>query len=237
MKYIALLLFFCFSASFISGQNITGPELLQKSIDYHDPNTNWQKLDTKFSIVSSTPERKDRIRSVYLNNVKGHFTMHSNSDPSVFYSVSPATVSIELDGSSDISEEEANKYRANIKGAKMFRDYISYLYGLPMKLKDPGTIIHAEVIDTVFYTIPSLRLKVSYEAEVGGDTWYFYFDKMDYSLKAYQFFHDESKNDGEYILLEGEETVQGIKMPKVRKWYYNSDGKYLGTDTLKASDE
>ncbi|MDG1661471.1 MAG: DUF6503 family protein, partial [Winogradskyella sp.] len=30
-----------------------------------------------------------------------------------------------------------------------------------------------------------------------------------------------------------EETVSGIKMPKIRAWYYNKDDKYLGTDTLE----
>ena len=52
-------------------------------------------------------------------------------------------------------------------------------------------------------------------------------------MEVYQFFHDESKNDGEYILLTGIETINGIKIPKKRDWYYNKDEKYLGTDLLK----
>ncbi len=40
-------------------------------------------------------------------------------------------------------------------------------------------------------------------------------------------------DSGEYILLTDEETVNGIKMPKIRAWYYNKDDKYLGTDTLE----
>ena len=52
-------------------------------------------------------------------------------------------------------------------------------------------------------------------------------------MEVYQFFHDETKNDGEYILLSGIEIIDGIKMPKVRAWYTNKEEKYLGTDTLK----
>ena len=73
---------------------------------------------------------------------------------------------------------------------------------------------------------------MSYDETVGKDTWYFYFDKNDYRLRHYQFYHDEANNDGEYILLSEEAVVQGIKMPKVRAWYTNGDDRYLGTDVL-----
>ena len=55
-------------------------------------------------------------------------------------------------------------------------------------------------------------------------------------MEVYQFFHDESKNDGEYILLTDEEIINNIKMPKIRAWYTNKDNEYLGTDILKTSN-
>ena len=72
---------------------------------------------------------------------------------------------------------------------------------------------------------------------MGKDTWYFYFDPSTFALEVYQFYHDESKNDGEYILLSGEETVQGIKIPKTRAWYTNQANEYLGTDVLSLPKE
>ena len=51
-------------------------------------------------------------------------------------------------------------------------------------------------------------------------------------MEVYQFYHEEEKNDGEFILLSGLETVNEIKMPKKRAWYYNKGEKYLGTDIL-----
>ena len=79
-------------------------------------------------------------------------------------------------------------------------------------------------------------MKVTYKKEVGNDIWYFYFDPSTYAMEVYQFFHDESKNDGEYILLSGMETINGIKMPKNRAWYYNKDDKYLATDVLNGKE-
>ncbi|MCV6629519.1 MAG: DUF6503 family protein, partial [Flavobacteriaceae bacterium] len=62
---------------------------------------------------------------------------------------------------------------------------------------------------------------------------YFYFDPDTYAMEVYQFFHDETKNDGEYILLTETKEISGIKMPKNRAWYYNKDNTYLGTDKLQ----
>jgi hypothetical protein len=45
-------------------------------------------------------------------------------------------------------------------------------------------------------------------------------------------FFKETNNSGEYILLSGTETINKIKMPKVRAWYYNKGNNYLGTDIL-----
>ena len=101
-----------------------------------------------------------------------------------------------------------------------------------MKLKDAGTIIHKKVALKKFKGKDYLVLKVSYEKEVGEDTWYFYFDPSTYAMEVYQFYHEEEKNDGEFILLSGLDTVNGIKMPKKRAWYYNKGEKYLGTDFL-----
>jgi hypothetical protein len=57
-------------------------------------------------------------------------------------------------------------------------------------------------------------------------------------MEVYQFFKtdvngNQNNLSGEYILLSEEMVVNGIKMPKVRAWYYNKDDTYLGTDILK----
>ena len=73
---------------------------------------------------------------------------------------------------------------------------------------------------------------MTYEAEVGEDIWYFYFDPANYAMIGYRFYHDESKNDGEYITLDGETIVNKIRFPQTRKWYINADDTFLGADIL-----
>jgi len=101
-----------------------------------------------------------------------------------------------------------------------------------MKLKDPGTKIHEKVKMIKFQDKNCWQLKVSYAEPVGHDTWYFYFHLKTYALVGYRFYHDESKNDGEYIILEDEIQINDIRFPRDRKWYFNIDDKFLGMDYI-----
>ena len=62
-------------------------------------------------------------------------------------------------------------------------------------------------------------LKVTYEEGVGSDTWYVYLDRETPALVGYRFYHREAKGDGEYVLLEGEATGGGLRLPRQRAWY------------------
>lgn len=223
--------FLCACISF--GQELSGDELLQKAIDFHDPKGNWQTFKGGFQVMMKTPNSGERISDIHINLPKEEFILDvSRGSNSYTYRIEKDSCKISLNGSSKISAEDKEKLRLSAERGSMMKNYYTYLYGLPMKLKDPGTLVNEKVEKTVFKGKEYLVLKVNYTETVGKDVWYFYFDPSTYAMEVYQFYHDQSKNDGEYILLEGMETVNEIKMPKTRAWYYNKDDKYLGTDIL-----
>lgn len=229
--------FFLCLASLISlasfGQELTGQKLLEKAIEYHDPNNTWTSFEGNLNIIMSTPDGKERISDITLNLPNEYFQHTSTKDTiTLKQTLNKGACELMLNGSNNMSDEDKKTHRLNCERANMYKNYYTYLYGLPMKLKDPGTIIDPKIQKKTFKGKEYLVLKATYEKEVGGDIWYFYFDPQTYVMQVYQFFRDESKNDGEYILLTGEEEVSGIKMPKTRAWYYNKDDKYLGTDVL-----
>ena len=185
----------------------------------------------------STPDSKERVSDIVLNIPQQYFQLTSVKDGvTLKQTLDRGQCELMLNGSTSISEEDIKTHRLTCERANMMKNYYTYLYGLPMKLKDPGTILDSKTQKKTFKGKDYLVLKATYEKEVGDDIWYFYFDPNTYAMEVYLFFHEEAKNDGEYILLTGEEEVSGIKMPKTRAWYYNKDDKYLGTDVLtKAS--
>jgi len=211
-------------------------ELLEKSIQYHDPQGNWPKFNAALNLASERPNGPTRMRYVTINNTNGGFTMQTERDSlKLEQGIANDSCYAKINGEVASDTAKIKKYRLQAKRTRLMRDYFGYLYGLPMKLKDQGTIIEEKVNKVEFQGKEYLSIKVTYDASVGKDTWYFYFDATTYALSGYRFYHKEEENDGEYITLEGLETIQGIKIPKKRTWYYNKDDKLLGADILQAS--
>jgi len=214
-------------------QEITPAALLAKSIEYHDPNGVWTKLHGNLYITMSYPDGQRRFSKIEIDMPREYFRLTSKKDGiTIEQTLEKGDCSIKLNGKSYISEEDRKAHRLTCERAVTMKNYYLYLYGLPMKLKDPGTRINPKVETKSFKGKEYLVLKVTYEEHVGKDTWYFYFDPSTYAMEVYQFFHDESLNDGEYILLDGIEEIKGMMIPKKRSWYTNKENKLLGTDLL-----
>ncbi len=206
---------------------------------YHDPEDRWSVFRDSLNIQLETPDAPDRLSTIYIDNKSGSFYVKASRDSSIVeYEVGKDSCLVKWNSSSDFSIAEAEEYGLTCERAKMYRNYYTYLYGLPMKLKDPGTKLSPEVEFRNFKGKDYSVLRVDYDAEVGTDIWYFYFDPKTHAMEIYQFYRSDEngqpkKNTGEYILLSGEEEIGEIRMPKTRAWYYNKDDKYLGTDMLK----
>ncbi len=236
INYFILLFAFLTSITFF-GQELTGEQLLDKAIAYHDPNGVWETFNGELHITMLTPNKGKRVSEITLNLPKEYYKSEvTKGENTITSTIEKGKCSLKLNGNSNISKKQKDSLRITCERATFMKNYYSYLYGLPMKLKDPGTIITSKTESKSFKGKEYLVLKVTYEKEVGKDTWYFYFNPETYALEVYQFYHDETKNDGEYILLTGESIVNGIKMPKNRAWYYNKNDKYLGIDILNMTN-
>lgn len=216
----------------VQEQNITGEELLKRSISFHDPNGQWNKIKMELVIDQEMPDGSVRPSNVIIDNKRGEFELSFIKNGHLF--------TWKVDGRD--STESYMDYRVVTDSiaydtlglkpdrARRWRNYYSYIYGLPMKLTDKGTNVDQKVQQTQFDGKDVLALKVTYDAAVGKDIWYFYFNPNTYALEGYRFYHDEAINDGEYILINGLEIKNGMRIPKDRAWYTNDQNKWLGTD-------
>lgn len=221
-----------------SAQEMTAKQLLERAIHYHDPEDNWNRFRGVLSVGMKMPNGSERLSQISIDLPNQYFKLSTvKNGRTVEYGVTNSQFLLSLDGKSDFTEEEIKTFNLTEARTKFMQNYYTYLYGLPMKLNDPGTILDAAVEKRDFLGKEYLVLKVKYEEGIGKDSWFFYFDPTTYALKAYQFYHDETKKDGEYILLSDEQIFSGIKIPKVRAWYTNKDGSYLATDTLTKVSE
>jgi len=208
-------------------------EILASAIAYHDPEGRFLTEPHRFFFRESRPEGAAR-KSIILIDVSGErFEMVQSGEAEVAGVLVPGHCEMTLDGSSQLTAEEGEKYPLSCERLRRTRDYYTFLWGLPMKLRDPGTRLGA-VEESAFLGREVYGLRVSYDEKVGKDTWVIYFDRATSAMVGYRFYHDESKGDGEYIVLEGEIEGAGIRLPKSRTWYTHQGDRLLGTDTLLA---
>ncbi len=229
------LLFALFGAiHLVNSQSLTGSEVVEKSIQYHDPEGKWQDVHVILDLKETRPDGDDRNSLVEIDNSNAYFNLVRHSDGhSVCYIIENGECNQLLNFNKNFSEEEQEKFRLNCGRTTMLRNYYTYLWGMPMKLKDEGTVIHTEANENTFNGSNSIAVKVTYDPKVGSDTWYFYFDPKSFAITGYRFYHDESKNDGEYIVLKDSMGAGLFTIPKSRAWYVNASDKLLGEDILE----
>lgn len=215
-------------------------DVVARSIAYHDPGGVWAggtlhlKIQTTYSDEYSERVGHRTVEGeLWLSPYEETFRYQKTAGSDVVdYRLDGEQATVTWNGSATIPEEERRRLR--IREPAVYRDYFNYLYGMPMKLKDPGTHLDPEVKREPFNGNETLAVRTTYDPAVGDDIWYFYFHPETYALVGYRFFHDEAKNDGEYIAFSGEarEETSGLRLPKARAWYYNADDRHLATDEI-----
>jgi hypothetical protein len=247
VKVFVLIIAVCFAvptlspaeqtASTINIEERSASELLACSIGYHDPNGSWRQGAFKITDISSRPDGSIGRRTVLrFDNREGRFNMESHIDGRVVTAAIKGSVieTVRLDGNADISSGEIQRYQLAPAQILTRRNFFLYLIGLPMKLRDSGTSLDPKAKRTNFHGRSVNELRVTYDASVGSDTWYFYLDWETCALVGHRFYHNESAGDGEYTILSDEIVGQGLRLPRIRKWYKNQDSEWFITHTIQS---
>ena len=189
-----LFIGFCLCTFFWgSAQGFTAEELLDRSIAYHDPNGKWQNFQGEFTVEMETPNRPKRTTNLELDFPKQRFKSTVNqNDITTSSQLEKGACTHWYEGSTAFLKSKQNN-TGSIVNAPPKCATTMCTHGLPMKLKDPGTKLDPKVYNKRLKGEEYWCIKVNYEETVGKDTWYFYFDKNDYRLRHYQFYHDEAK--------------------------------------------
>ncbi|MEM1205821.1 MAG: DUF6503 family protein [Acidobacteriota bacterium] len=207
----------------------TADEVLERSIVHHDPEGRFLKRGHRLQYRETRPNGSVRDTRVEVDVPAGWFSIVRDDGTALEGAINGDRCTATVDGAPPAAESEWDCRRV-----ELLRNYYTYLWGLPMKLRDPGAHIDPEVQVTSFQGRPVYGLRVTYDPGVGEDIWYVYFDRDTAAMVGYRFYHDEAKGDGEYIVLSGELAAAGMRLPSERAWYTHQGDRHLGTDTLTA---
>ncbi len=235
VSFLALSILFAACEKKAPGERKSaGEKVIARSIAYHDPEGNWDDLESSIALQMTYADTSIVMNDISFGNGDGFFQIIKDDGTNTkLLRLDGDECSFLLNGKKDYTPDEAEMHLLNCDYTRSNRNYYLYTLGLPMKLTDQGTKIHDQVDTVSAWGGTYLRVKVSYDHEVGKDTWYFYVDPETYRMMVYQFYHDESVNDGEYILLSDEEIAyRNIRMPVEKRWFMNKDDRYLGADKI-----
>ena len=140
-------IFYCFLLLSISGfsQNMTAGELLRRAISYHDPDSEWSAFSYTLTFKETRPQGPERSTVAQIDNSRGFFKVNRNNE--------------EIHGMlMDSCFVERGDF--DCARAERMRNYYVYLWGLPMKLMDEGTMLDSEVSEVDYNGIPCYVLKV-----------------------------------------------------------------------------
>jgi len=208
--------------------------LLERSIRFHDPNGHWGKRPLRLDWNGSGADGEERLAFEISIAADGAGIELSGryAESTLEYATDGVEVRVRVDGSSELDEETRKRLALGREDGLFWRNYFRFLAGLPMNLRDPGTRVDPDPVTTTFMDREVLSIRLSFDPDVGGDLWYFYFEPGNAELVGCRFYHDEAANDGEYIVMEGLVEHAGLRLPRHRRWHVNSDDRFLGADTL-----
>lgn len=215
-----------------------GDQMLDKTVAYHDAENKWPGLKAHLYLSNIDTAGKENLFELEIDNTDGYFSYITHADgKEIVKGLSDGKAFYLLDGKREISEEYRKKYELTPDGVQWVHSFYKYLYGLPIKLKDKGAIVSDTVSTEAFNGKTYQTLNVTYEPGMGKEVWTFFIDPTSSAMEAYRFMFAPGSNEGEFVLLNETLDVEGIKMPKVRKWYLVKGNQYLGTDNLLKAEK
>ncbi len=233
---IALSFFLLHSISYAQSE---AEKIVLQSIKNHDPNGNWQKFNATVninSIVIRNGTVDTSNRKIFLNLRENIFEMSFNQNGElVNLYLDEKTCFGEVVSNPNYSSDQLIEKNITCERAKMYNDYYQYLIGLPMKLKDNGTIIHPQLNQEYYKGIEYNVVTVTYDPKIGNYTWKFYFDKRSSLLILAEFSKDGSFLNGETIEFNNKVWYQKMLLPGQMVWYVLPDRPLLAEENITYS--
>lgn len=209
-----LVITFYFSSCTIT-EPPTPDAILKKCIAYHGGLKNWQQFESNWSMISN---------SSHTNDLDEKITISIDVPRDKFcYQNDRRNVSVCFTDTICTTEKPAG-IKDNYGWTKNF---YTYIWGLPMKLKDPGTVLLDSVGSSEFNNSPCHEIYVHYE----NDTWTYYVNKKTNRLEGIKFIMNADKSHGEIVEFKGDLKISGVVMPSERIWFDLSK-KPIGTDKM-----
>ncbi len=209
---------------------LSAGEVLQRSIQFHDPGDKWPGAALRFVIDEPRIETPERLSEVFLDNAGDAFSINRRYGNTMVTRGIIRDSCYSLVDSMLVNPEDTatiRLHRLECGRSQGYRNFYKLLNGMPMSLHVPEVQVLPEVAEDSIDGRRALRIAARFNNPVIGEEWFIYFAPDNYQLLGYGY---AAEGAGEYLLLDGLVEIEGLKLPRMRHWYNRTDNSYLGSD-------
>ncbi|MEO9884206.1 MAG: DUF6503 family protein [Balneola sp.] len=233
IKSFTLLAFSILSLSCAQQAEIDAHKILDQSISFHDPDSNWDKAVLDVHIQEPRVSNPYRYSIVKLDNNLNTFELSRNRDQYISTHIidQNGKSTVLLDGVTVIDSTLIEKYRLDASRNIRYKDFYELIYGLPMSLSKSVAKMN-ETNDQLFNEKESFKVEVELEQPIISKHWNLFISKKDYQLVGIEIFFPDEPEKGERLYFEGIVTINKMKLPRIRHWHTYNDDSYSGSDII-----
>ncbi len=201
----------------------------------YDQSDHWDQAVLSMHIQEPRVGVPLRYTRLVLNNANNCFSMERYREDGVENRILRPDGDNEFtfNGESDIPEKIINKYKLNVERSASYRRNYQVLYGIPMSLTDEilSKISPAESVSYEGNTAYCISLEL--KEEIISKHWTLIISEDMNKILALEFrYPDQPDQETEILKFNDVITVDGIKIPRLRHWYFKDSNEYLGSDIV-----
>lgn len=233
IKSFTLLTFSILLLSCAKEPKIDGQKLLDQSISFHDPESNWDKAVFDIHIQEPRISNPFRYSIVKLDNNLNTFELSRNRDQYISTHIidQNGRSTVLLDGVTVTDSTLIKKYRLDSSRNIRYKDFYKLIYGLPMSLSKSVSMIK-QTTEQLFNEKESFKVEVELEQAIISKHWNLFISKKDHQLLGIEIFFLGEPEKGERLYFEGIATINKMKLPRVRHWHTYNNDSYSGSDII-----
>ena len=233
MRYFTFLFVLFFVSCAIPEKKLSGKELLEKSIQKHDPKNQWNTAEFTLRIQEPRLSNPPRFSVVYMNNQNNAFKLlRSREDKVASYGINAEGVTTVLLENQAVEDSSTiDRYMLQHKRVKSYQGFYQMLLGLPMSLNEKTLANVGVASKTTFNDKDAYQVQIQLKKPVFSDVWNLYISKDDFTLLGIEMIFPDEPNKGERLYFEKSIQIGEISIPRIRHWY-ELDDTYSGSDVI-----
>jgi hypothetical protein len=233
MRYFFLLLVLFVLSCQPEETKLYGTDILQKSIQQHDPNHQWSTAEFSLRIQEPRLQNPVRFSEVSINNKTNAFELKRNrGDKVASYGIDAASITtVLLDNQIVQDTAMIAEYMLQHPRVKNYQWFYEVMLGLPMSLDNDILEKIGAVSEVTFNEKKSYRIPIKLKKPLFSDTWNLFISTEDFTLLGIEMVFPDDPNKGERLYFDKTIRIGEMQIPRFRHWCELNDS-YSGSDVI-----